>query len=115
LVVVALIVTALLAAVDAARATNEETKGGALRIVSYAAAGLLLLQYVLGLLLLGSDARNSVGHYLIALLVIVPVGLQHGTGRRMTPQMRSIATIIWALAAAFLAILAYFTGMHGAG
>lgn len=114
LVVVAFIVTVILAAVEAARARNEVTDGGALRIVSYAAAALLLLQYLLGILLISNGLRNSVGHYLIALLVIVPVGLHHGTGRRLSPQARGIGTVIWALAAAFLSILAYLTGMFGA-
>jgi heme A synthase len=115
LVVVALIVTAILAAVEAARARREVTDGGALRIVSYVAAALLLLQYLLGVLLITSNLRNSVEHYVIALLVLVPVALQHGAGRRLSPQARGVGTLIWALAAAFLAILAYLTGTFGAG
>jgi hypothetical protein len=62
----------------------------------------------------GSNLRNSMEHYIVALLVIVPVGLQHGGGRRLSTRTRAIATLIWALAAAFLAILAYLTGMRGA-
>jgi hypothetical protein len=115
LVVVALIVTAILAAIDAARAGREATEGRALRVVSYAAAALLLLQYVLGVLLLAGNARNTMEHYVVALLVLVPVALQHGAGRRLTPRTRGVATLIWALAAAFLSILAYLTGMRGVG
>ena len=115
LVVVAFIVTTLLAAIETARASGAARQGEALRIVSYAAAALLLLQYVVGVLLLAGNARNSMEHYIVGLLVLIPVGLQHGAGRRLTTRARGVATLIWALAAAFLAILAYLSGLRGVG
>ena len=115
LVVMALVVTALLAAFQVTKRDDAATGGDALRIVSYAAAALLLLQYLLGFLLLAGNARNSMEHYIIALLAIIPVGLQHSSGRRLAPRTQGVAMLIWALAAAFLAILAYLTGMRGVG
>ena len=109
LVVVAFIVVVVLAAIQAAGRSGE-----AVRVVSFAAAALLLLQYVIGFALLGSGARNSVGHYIIALILIVPVAVQHGAARRLSTQSRGMVTLIAALAAAFLAVIAYLTGMQGA-
>ena len=108
LVVVALIVVAILAAFQAAGRSGDAT-----RIASYVAGALLVLQYVLGFLLLGSNFRNSNEHYVIALLILVPIGLQHTAARRLSPQTRGISTMIWALAAAFVSVIAYMTGMWG--
>jgi heme A synthase len=110
IVVVAFIVTAVMAAVEASGRGGDAT-----RVISYAAAALLALQVLLGVLLLGSNFRNSTSHYVIALLILVPVALQHGAGRRLSPRSRGVATMIWSLAAAFLSIIAYITGMQGAG
>ncbi|MFN8590252.1 MAG: hypothetical protein U0031_02240 [Thermomicrobiales bacterium] len=109
LVVVAFIVVMVLAALQAAGRS-----GNATRTFSMVAAGLLVLQYVIGFILVGSGARNQVGHYIIALLILVPVALQHTVMKRFGPQTVGIATLIWALAAVFLSIIAYLTGMHGA-
>jgi hypothetical protein len=108
LVVVAFIIMVILAAIAAAGRDMPW-----LRTASFIAAGLLALQYILGLLLLGGGLRNSTVHYVVGLLVVVPVALQHGSGRRLSDQTRGLAFIIWSLAAAFLAILAYMTGMWG--
>ncbi|MGH2615890.1 MAG: hypothetical protein ACRDJC_11665 [Thermomicrobiales bacterium] len=108
LVVVAFIVTAVLAAIAAAGRDERWV-----RTVSFVAAGLLALQYLLGLLLLGNGFRNTNEHYVIGLLVLVPVALQHSSGRRLSPQMRGMALMIWSLAAAFLAVIAYLTGRWG--
>ena len=109
LVVVAFVVTAVLAAIQAAGRTGE----GA-RYASFVATGLLLLQYVVGVALLGSGARNATIHFVVALLVIVPVALQHTSARRLGPQSRGLAILIWALAATLLSIIAYLTGLQGA-
>jgi hypothetical protein len=109
LVVVAFIVVVVLAAIQAAGRS-----GDAIRVVSFAAAALLLLQYVVGFALLGSNARNSEAHYIIALLLIVPVAVQHGAARRFSSPSRGMVTLIAALAAAFLSVIAYLTGMQGA-
>ncbi|MCD6030656.1 MAG: hypothetical protein K0S78_2830 [Thermomicrobiales bacterium] len=108
LVIVAFIIMVILAAIAAAGRDMPW-----LRTASFIAAGLLALQYILGLLLLGGGFRNSTVHYVVGLLVVVPVALQHGSGRRLSEQTRGVALIIWSLAAAFLAVIAYLTGMWG--
>ena len=109
IVVIALIVVVVMAALQAAGRGSEAT-----RMISMIAAALLGLQLIIGLLLLGSGFRNSTVHYVIALLTLIPIGLQHTAGRRFSPQVAGVATLIWSLAAAFIAVLAYITGMQGA-
>ena len=106
LVVVAFIVMVILAAMVAAGRDLPWA-----RTASFVAAGLLALQYLVGLLLLGGGVRNSTTHYVVGLLVLVPVALQHGSGRRLSEQTRGMALMIWSLAATFLAVIAYLTGM----
>ena len=107
-VVVAFIVAAILAAIAAAGRDMRWV-----RTASFIAAGLLVVQYVVGLLLLGNGQRNSTIHYIIGLLVLVPVALHHGFGRRLSEQTRGVALMIWSLAATFLAVIAYLTGTWG--
>lgn len=47
------------------------------RGISFAAAGLLLLQYILGFALLADDSSISAAHYVLALLAVIPVGAEH--------------------------------------
>jgi hypothetical protein len=108
LVVVALIVVVIVAAMQAAGGDGRLT-----RTVSIAASVILLLQYVIGFLLLGNGFQNSMTHYILALLILVPIGLQHASVRRLSPRSQGVALIIWALAAAFLSIIVYMTGMQG--
>ncbi len=110
LVVVAFIVMAILAAVAAAGRDIPW-----IRQASFIAAGLLALQYVVGVLLLASGSRNTNTHVAIALLVLIPVALQHSSARRISAQTRGVALLIWALAAAALSVIAYMTGMAGVG
>ena len=110
LVVVAFIVMAILAAIAA---TGREI--GWIRQASFIAAGLLALQYLVGVLLLANEARNTGEHIVIALLVLIPVALQHSSARRLSSQSRAVALLIWALPAAVLSVIAYLTGMAGAG
>ena len=110
LVVVAFIVTAILAAIAA---TGRDI--GWIRQASFIAAGLLALQYLVGVLLIANGFRNSAEHLVIALLVLIPVGLQHSSPRRLSSQSRGVALLIWALAAVVLSVIAYMTGMAGAG
>jgi hypothetical protein len=84
------------------------------RTVSIVASVILLLQYLVGFLLIGGGAQNSTMHYVLALLMIVPIGLQHASAQRFSPRTRGVAVLIWALAAAFLSIIAYMTGLAGA-
>lgn len=46
--------------------------------LSFLAAGLLFLQYVIGFSLLGGDHSITPLHYLFALAAIIPVGVEHG-------------------------------------
>jgi hypothetical protein len=110
LVVVAFIVTAILAAIAA---TGRDMPW--IRQVSFVAAGLLLLQYLVGVLLLANGFRNSSTHLAVAILVLIPVALQHSSARRISLQSRAVALLIWALAAAVLSVIAYMTGLAGAG
>ena len=86
-----------------------------IRQASFIAAGLLVVQYLLGVLLLARGFSNSPSHIVIALLVLIPVALQHSQARRLSAQTRGLALLIWALAAAVLSVIAYMTGMAGAG
>jgi heme A synthase len=110
LVVVVFIVMAILAAIAASGRDMPW-----IRQASFIAAGLLVLQYLVGVLLLANDARNSGEHIVIALLVLIPVALQHSSARRLSSQSRAVALLIWALAAAVLSVIAYLTGMAGVG
>jgi heme A synthase len=110
LVVIAFIVMAILAAIEA---TGRDMQW--LRQASFIVAGLLLLQYLVGVLLLANGFRNTPWHVVIALLVLIPVGLQHSSARRISAQTRGVALLIWALAAAVLSVIAYMTGMAGVG
>jgi heme A synthase len=110
LVVAAFIVMAILAAIAA---TGRDIPW--IRQASFIAAGLLALQYVIGVLLLANGFRNSNAHVAIALLVLIPVALQHSSARRLSSQSRAVALLIWALAAAILSVIAYMTGMAGVG
>ena len=86
LVVIAFVVVALLAAIAAAGRDMRWV-----RTSSFVAAGLLAVQYLLGLLLLGNGFRNSTTHYVIGLLVLVPVALQHTSGRRLSERVHGVA------------------------
>ena len=110
LVVVALIVMAILADIAA---TGRDIPW--IRQWSFIAAGLLVLQYLVGVLLLANNARNTGEHIVIALLVLIPVALQHSSARRLSSQSRAVALLVWALAAAVLSVIAYLTGMAGVG
>jgi phosphoglycerol transferase MdoB-like AlkP superfamily enzyme len=109
LVVVAWIVVTILAAIEAGTGRRQLT-----RPTSIVAAALLLVQYVLGFGLLGSGLQNSAGHYIIALLILVPVAVQQSAEKRMSTQARGTAVLIASLAAAFLAVIAYLSGTWGA-
>lgn len=45
--------------------------------LSFAAAGLLLLQYITGFALLGDDGDITPLHYILAIAAIIPVGAEH--------------------------------------
>lgn len=108
IVVVMMIVVAILAAISAGGGSSN-----LLRPASMLAAGLYLLQILLGIVLIGGGARNATGHYLVGLLILVPVALQHSSAKRMQARTRDYTIMICALAAAFLSVLAYASGSFG--
>ncbi|MDQ2651576.1 MAG: hypothetical protein M3Z20_00915 [Chloroflexota bacterium] len=108
IVVVLMIIVAILAAISAGNGNNSM-----LRPVAMLAAGLYLLQIVLGIVLISGGLKNSTGHYLVGLLILIPVALQHSSAKRLDARSRDYATMICALAAAFLSVLAYASGAFG--
>lgn len=109
LVVVAFVVSAIL---DVISFINGRTFTWQ-RMVSYTAATLLLLQYVLGLSLLGSGKSIPAAHFLVALLAIIPVGFQHGyASTRENAKQRSLYSAIANIAAVIIVLIAYMIGQN---
>lgn len=82
------------------------------RPLSFVAAGLLLVQYLLGFSLLGAGNRNQTSHYLFALLALVTVGLEHGYApTRLTPRARATAALVTTALTFVLVAVAYQLGM----
>ena len=108
IVVVLMIIVAILAAISAGGGSNNM-----FRPASMLAAGVYILQILLGVLLIGNGFRISTGHYLVGLLILIPVALQHSSAKRLQPRTRDITIMICALAAAFLSVLAYASGAFG--
>jgi hypothetical protein len=86
------------------------------RYVSFAAAGLLLVQYVLGFWLLGDGYRNQASHYAFAILALVTVGLEHGFApTRATPRARASVAGLAALGTLILVVITYLLGQGSIG
>ncbi len=85
------------------------------KYVSYLASLLLMLQYLLGIGLLASGARNQAIHYALAILVLVPIGLEHGLIRRRF-QGRQLAVNLTTVAAITTVVIfiTYLIGKSGA-
>jgi len=81
----------LLAIVNGLRAFRGSQLSWA-RGLSFAAAGLLVIQYVLGFSLLGSDHNMKPIHYILALVAIVPVGAEHMIAAQETDKRRATRT-----------------------
>jgi hypothetical protein len=83
------------------------------RMVSFAAAGLLLVQYVLGFgLLSSSDDKPSPIHYVLALAAIITVGAEHMATSQAGSDPKTANRIALRAVAATLALVlaAYFAG-----
>lgn len=77
------------------------------RPFSMVAAGLLLLQYVLGFSLL-ADHSITAAHYLIALAAIIPVGYEHMVAQTQeVPTTRARVGMFAAAVTSLLVIVAY--------
>lgn len=85
--------------------------------LSFIAAGLLFLQYVIGFSLLGGDHKITAWHYLFALAAIIPVGIEHGLGNAREQEKPGTGVRIAAAAAAattIIVIIAYAIGQSNA-
>ena len=99
-----------LAVVNALRARGRDFAWA--RPLSFAAAALLLVQYLLGFYLLGEGYRNQASHYLFALLALVTVGLEHGYApTRFTSRARATASLAATAGTFVLVFIAYAIGM----
>jgi hypothetical protein len=79
--------------------------------LSRIAALLLLVQYVVGFLLLGAGAQITILHYVLALLALVTVGLEHGFApSRATPRERAVAALVATLGTTILIGAAHAIG-----
>ncbi len=108
LVVIAFIA---LIVVNLLRVTGRTVSFG--KQLSFVAAGLLVLQYVLGFSLLGDDHHITAWHYLIALVAIVPVGVEHMTATNQTdPRAAGRMAVIANAVTLVLVIVAYMIGMN---
>ena len=82
-----------------------------LKPLSFAAAGLLALQYVLGFGLLGNDHEQRGLHYVFALAALITVGVEHGyAGSREDARSRARIGTIAAAGTFLLALAAYGVG-----
>lgn len=82
------------------------------RQVSFAAAGLLALQYVIGFSLLGGNHSVNAFHFLFALGALVTVGMEHGMANsKEDPSARARLGAIAAAGSTALVIIAYAIGM----
>lgn len=92
----------------------ELVKGKAVgyhRLVSIAAATGLLLQYALGFMLLGGGHAITWWHWVLALVAILPVGMEHGaTANQQNFRKKSMMGLI-AASIAFVIVL----GVYGIG
>jgi hypothetical protein len=85
------------------------------RGLSFAAAGLLLIQYVIGFSLLGSDHKITAVHYILALVAVVPVGAEHMIAAQEADPHRSRRTaFICNLATVVMLLIVYAIGERNA-
>lgn len=88
---------------------------GWLRPVSMLAALLLLIQYILGFTLLGQNHHITPAHYIIALLAILTVGLEHGyANQRPIERDRATMRTVANVATLILVVVAYIIGRANA-
>lgn len=81
------------------------------KIVSFGAATLLLLQYMLGFSLLGEGKDVPAFHFLIALAAIIPVGMEHGyASQRPTAVERGKLAALANVFTLVLVLVAYAIG-----
>jgi len=83
------------------------------KYVSYVASLFLLIQYLLGIGLLVRGNRNAVVHYIFALVVLIPVGMEHGYVRkRFSGREQAINLTLISAAATILVLVTYLIGQN---
>lgn len=81
------------------------------RLVSIGAATLLLLQYALGFMLLGSGESIPWSHWVLALLSIIPVGVEHMfASPEKSPRRRGMLGLFATIVTVILVLAAYGIG-----
>lgn len=81
------------------------------RPLSFGAAGLLVVQFILGFSLLGDDHKITFWHYAFALLAILTVGAEHGmSSNQKTPSDSARIATVATAGTALLTIIAYAIG-----
>ena len=81
------------------------------RLVSVSAATGLLLQYALGFMLLGAGNDVKWFHWVVALVAIVPVGMEHGmTANQTSFRTKSMIGLVASLLAFVVVLAAYGIG-----
>ena len=81
------------------------------RQVSFGAATLLLLQWMLGFSLLGEGRNIPAIHYILGLAAILPVGAEHGlAGTRERPRQRGLVSMVANLVTLAVVLIAYIIG-----
>jgi hypothetical protein len=85
------------------------------RGLSFAAAGLLILQYVLGFALLGDDREITGLHYILAIAAILPVGAEHMFATAERPETERNRLLFFSSLATFvLVVIVYAIGERNA-
>lgn len=85
------------------------------RGLSFAAAGLLVIQYVVGFALLGDNHSMKPIHYILALLALVPVGAEHMIASQETDKHRAARTaFICNVVTVFILVAVYEIGQRNA-
>jgi heme A synthase len=85
------------------------------RGLSFAAAGLLILQYILGFALLGDGGEITPLHYILAIAAIIPVCAEHMLADRdRTEQEKSRLSFFASFAVLILVAIVYSIGESNA-
>ncbi len=85
------------------------------RYLSMAGATLLLLQIVIGFSLLGEGEDNSAAHYVLAIVALLSLGLEHGYARSQpTAERRFQWGAIANAVTLVLVLITYIVGQSGA-
>lgn len=81
------------------------------RHVSFGAATLLLLQWMLGFSLLGEGRNIPAIHFILGLAAILPLGVEHGYGAtRDRPRQRGMISFAANLATLVIVLVVYVIG-----